>query len=48
MPFKSKLKNKVLSGQCREIISNILKFMSAEAAGEISIPLAKVRIDISL
>ncbi|XP_050299213.1 uncharacterized protein LOC126738106 [Anthonomus grandis grandis] len=44
MPFQTSLKNKVLTGQSREIISNLLNFMQAEAvAGEVSIPLEKVQ-----
>jgi hypothetical protein len=40
MPFVSKVKNRVLSGQSREIIANILEFMRQEAeAGTQLIPL---------
>ena len=38
------MKNKVFSGQSREIISNVLKFMQAEAtAGQVIISLPKVQ-----
>lgn len=44
MEFHSKVKNKVLSGQSREIISSILTFMQKEAdLGHVSIALNKVQ-----
>ncbi|KAJ8948821.1 hypothetical protein NQ318_013473 [Aromia moschata] len=44
MEFKSKVKNKVLSGQSREIIHSVLKFMKEEANVDgFVIPLAKVQ-----
>jgi hypothetical protein len=43
MAFMSKVKNRVSSGDSREIIANILEFMRQEAeAGTQLIPLAKV------
>lgn len=44
MEFKSKVRNRVLSGQSREIINCIVKFMKEEAeAGHVLIPLSKVQ-----
>lgn len=31
MPFKSRIKNRVLGGQAREIVNSVLKFMQEEA-----------------
>lgn len=45
MPFVSKVKNKVLNGQSREIISNVLKFMQDEAEAAVCLmPISKVSI----
>lgn len=42
MSFKSKLKHKVLSSQSRELVANVLKFMTEESE-ELVIPLNKVQ-----
>ncbi|KAG5900176.1 hypothetical protein JTB14_035321 [Gonioctena quinquepunctata] len=50
MDFKCQVKNKVLSGQSRELVGNLIKFMRKEATKKIIIPVSKVikRVTVAL
>ncbi|CAH1956456.1 unnamed protein product [Acanthoscelides obtectus] len=45
--MNSKVRNKVLSQQCREIIASVLEFMQKEATDGVTIPIDKVQECVS-